>query len=1001
MKRIVLLTGFLLLLVPVIAQTNFPLTGIGDERPGIHALINATVVPDWQSEPVKADILIVNGRIEAVGKNIKFPAGTRITDLEGKMIYPSFIDIYTSYGTEKVESGERNMIASFMQQSQRGAPAAEKPRVADYWNQGIKESYNVIGEFKPDKAKAEAYRKAGFGTLLTYKNDGIARGTSALVTLTDEKANKVVIDEHAAVHYSFSRGASEDPYPTAQFGAIALLRQFYLDGEWYGKLPDGYFYDASLEALAQNSSLPKIFEVSNNIEVLRSGAIGNEFGIKYIVKGGGDEYQMIDEIKMAGIDLIIPLKFPDAPDVKDPYEAAGVSFSQLKHWEMAPANAAMVSRAGINFALTSDGLSKPEDFLPALRKTVEYGLDKKIAIKAVTAIPAQMVGAQNQVGAIKKGMIANLLVTSGDILEKDCVIHQNWVQGKPFTLSDPLITDIRGDYNLSVGGEEYGVKIAGKAEKPTVTVKKGEEDVKASITWKNDLVNMSMTVPDGMISLSGAYYNGVLKGDAVMAGGEYTAWKADPAKEGDSNSEDSATGRRGREAGEKPAAATAPEDLRVMHPFTSYGWYEKPKQETILFKNATIWTLDSQGRIEGADLLVKDGKINRVGKNLDPAGARVIDATGMHISPGIIDEHSHIASSSTNESGQAITPEVRSGDVVDPTDQSIYRQLSGGVTAAHLLHGSANPIGGQSILIKHRWGATADELKIEGQVGFLKHALGENVKRSTSRYPNTRMGTEHIIRDSYQRALDYRAEWARYNALNDKQKATVAAPRRDLELDALVDVLEERSFITCHTYVQSEGMMIMKLAEDFGIKAHTLIHFNEGFKIADKMREHGAAASVFSDWWNYKYEVYEGITYNAATLLQQGVLTCLHSDNAEMARRLNQEAGKIVKYGGVDQIEALKLVTLNPAKILHLDHRMGSIEPGKDADVVLWTGNPLSIYSRAKMTLVDGIVYFDEAKDAAMKQEIDTERNRIIQKILSENGASGRPATGMPSRRIF
>jgi imidazolonepropionase-like amidohydrolase len=290
-------------------------------------------------------------------------------------------------------------------------------------------------------------------------------------------------------------------------------------------------------------------------------------------------------------------------------------------------------------------------------------------------------------------------------------------------------------------------------------------------------------------------------------------------------------------------------------------------------------------------------------------------------------------------------------------------------------------------------------MKIEGQVGFLKHALGENVKRSTNRYPNSRMGTEHIIRDAYQRAVDYRAEWQKYNALGTKEKAAAIPPRRDLELEALVDVLEERSFITCHTYVQSEGMMIMELAEDFGIKAHTLIHFNEAFKIADKMKEHGAAGSVFADWWDYKYEVYEGITYNAATLMQQGVLTCLHSDNAEMSRRLNQEAGKIVKYGGVDQVEALKLVTLNPAKILHLDSRMGSIEPGKDADLVLWTDNPLSIYAKAKMTLVDGIVYFDEAKDAEMKVRIDEERNRIIQKILKEGGSSSRGAAAI--RRTF
>ena len=438
---------------------------------------------------------------------------------------------------------------------------------------------------------------------------------------------------------------------------------------------------------------------------------------------------------------------------------------------------------------------------------------------------------------------------------------------------------------------------------------------------------------------------------------------------------------------------------KVVYPFVAYGIEEKPEQEKILFRNATVWTLDDKGRIEGADVLIENGKIRAVGRDLDPAGARVIDATGMHLTPGIIDEHSHIASSSTNESSQAITSEVRMGDIIDPSDNSIYRQLSGGVTAAHLLHGSANPIGGQSVIIKHRWGSPAEEMKVKGQVGFLKHALGENVKRSTNRYPNSRMGVEHIIRDAYQRALDYRDEWSRYNALNTKQKQSAIPPRRDLELEALVDVLEERSFITCHTYMQSEGVMLMRLAEDFGIKAHTFIHFNEGFKVADKIRDHGGAASVFSDWWNYKYEVYEGITYNAATLVQQGVLTCLHSDNAEMARRLNQEAGKTIKYGGLDQIEALKLVTLNPARILHLDHRMGSIEPGKDADLVLWTENPLSIYTRAKMTLVDGRVYFDEEEDAKMKKEIDEERNRIIQKILMEGASSQRPG-GMP-RRTF
>lgn len=1009
MKKTFLITGLLLLLSPVFAQTNFPVTGISDVRPGIFALTNAMVVTAYDQEPVEADILVVNGRIEAVGKNISFPRGTVRIDLAGKRIYPSFVDIYTSYGVPSARGESADPMAMFMAQSQRSAPVAEKPRVADYWNQGIHESYDVLTEFKPDEAKAGEYRKAGFGAVVTFRNNGIARGTSALVALADDKANNVVLKERTSANYSFTRGISEDAYPTAQYGAIALLRQLYLDAEWYAQLPAGYFYDASIEAVKMNRPLTKIFEVRDKYEIPRADAIGDEFGITYIVKGGGNEYQLTDEIKRSGVSLIIPVNFPDAPDVKDPFAAAGIGLSELKHWELAPSNAAMISRAGIEFSITSDGLAKTDDFLANIRKAVAQGLDKKEALKALTYTPAKMVGAEKMVGAVKKGMVANLLVTSGDIFSSDCIIYQNWVQGKQYQFVDPNMTDIRGNYKVTAGGIDYIIKIEGKPEQPTIKVTSDGKEVKSAITWKNNLVGITLTTPGGMVGLTGAFYNGTLKGDAMLADGSWISWKTEPAPPEAVSSDTTKVAGRGIGApGEAPAAGARREGPgrqasekpgSIIYPFVAYGWEEKPAQETILFKNATVWTLDSKGKIEGADVLVMNGKISRVGVNLQAKDARVIDATGMHITPGIIDEHSHIAMSASNEVGQAITSEVRVGDIIDPSDNSIYRQLSGGVTAAHLLHGSANPIGGQSVIIKHRWGSSAEELKVEGQVGFLKHALGENVKRTTSRYPNSRMGTEHIIRDAYQRAIDYRSEWQKYNGLSAKEKLTAIPPRRDLELEALVDVLEERSFITCHTYVQSEGMMIMKLAEDFGIKAHTLIHFNEAYKIADKMKEHGAAGSVFSDWWDYKYEVYEGITYNAATLVQQGVLTCLHSDNAEMARRLNQEAGKIVKYGGVDQVEALRLVTLNPAKILHLDQRMGSVEAGKDADLVLWSDNPLSIYARAKMTLVDGIVYYDEDRDAEMKVKIDKERNRIIQKILREGGSPSRPAGAM--RRTF
>jgi imidazolonepropionase-like amidohydrolase len=407
-----------------------------------------------------------------------------------------------------------------------------------------------------------------------------------------------------------------------------------------------------------------------------------------------------------------------------------------------------------------------------------------------------------------------------------------------------------------------------------------------------------------------------------------------------------------------------------------------------------VWTNEAEGNLVNTDVLVQKGRIIKIGKSITADGARLIDATGMYLTSGIIDEHSHIALSAVNEMGQAITSEVRCSDVIDPEDISIYRELSGGVTATHILHGSANPIGGQSVLIKLRWGKSADELKIDNQVGFLKHALGENVKQTSNRYPNSRMGVEQIIKDAYQRAVDYNRQWKEWNALKPADRVGKIPPRRDLELDPIVDVLEKRSFIVCHAYVQSEIVMMMELARGFGVEVNTLIHCNEGYKVADKIKEHGTAASVFADWWDYKYEVYEGIAYNASMLVKQGVLTCINSDDDEMGRRLNQEAAKVMKYGGISEIEAWKLVTLNPAKILHLDSHMGSIKVGKDADLVLWTDNPLSIYARPKKTIVDGVIYFDEDTDAHMKEQIDSERNRIISNILKE---AQTPATNMPN----
>jgi imidazolonepropionase-like amidohydrolase len=365
------------------------------------------------------------------------------------------------------------------------------------------------------------------------------------------------------------------------------------------------------------------------------------------------------------------------------------------------------------------------------------------------------------------------------------------------------------------------------------------------------------------------------------------------------------------------------------------------------------------------------------------------------LTSGIIDEHSHIAiSKGVNEGGQAISAEVSIGHVVNSEDINIYRQLSGGVTSAQLLHGSANPIGGQSALVKLKWGASPEEMLIENAPGFIKFALGENVKQSnwgdfnTVRFPQTRMGVEQVFYDGFHRARQYKNEWLEYNK-NRKGKKGIS-PRMDLELETLVEILDSKRFITCHSYVQSEINMLMHVADSMGFRVNTFTHILEGYKVADKMKNHGVGGSTFSDWWAYKYEVNDAIPYNAALMSEQGVTVAINSDDAEMGRRLNQEAAKAIKYGGLSQEEAWKLVTLNPAKLLHLDDRMGSIKVGKDADLVLWTHNPLSIMSKVQKTMIEGRVYYDAERNDVLATRNRLERARIIQKMALDNTA-GKP----------
>ncbi len=961
--------------------------GVRDSRSGLYLFQHATIITDYQSKLENASLLIKDGFIVAVGNDISAPAGARVVDLKGKFIYPAFIDLYSDYGLSEIPKSEGFSWGS----AEKLGPQTEG---AFGQNDALRAQYNAVEDFTVRDKDAKPLRNIGFGAVLTNKKDGLARGSSALVTLGDEKDNKAVLKGKAAAHYSFDKGSSKQYYPISKMGFIALLRQTYLDAQWYQSDNNKDYVDNTLEAWIGLQDIPQVFDAPGWLQELRADQLGDEFGKQYIIRGSGNEYQRLQALKATDAPLIIPLTFPDAFDVDDPYDARYLDFKDMKHWELAPTNPGMLAAQGITFAITADGLKDKKDFLKNLRKAVEYGLSEADALKALTATPARLIQAEGQLGSLKEGAVANFLITSGNIFDKDAVIYENWIQGRMYTIADKDAPNLSGKYSLNVGSDRYNMEVSGKPGKQEfqlVTNDTAKAKIDASLS--GELISLNFApekVSKERIRLSGWIEdNKNLQGRGQMPDGTWVDWQAvyqealEETPQSDTTQMDSIN----------------LDDLTaITYPFLPFGNEALPEVKPYLIKNATVWTNEDDGILENTDVLVENGKISRVGKNLSASGAVEIDGTGKHLTSGVIDEHTHIAASSINDVA-TVSAMVRMEDVLESDDINIYRQLSGGVTAAQLLHGSANPVGGQSALIKMRWGVAPEEMLIDNADGFIKFALGENVKRSSNdnsiRYPQTRMGVEQVFLDAFTRAKAYDQEWKTYNGLPSRDKANAVTPRRDLALETMAEILNSERFISCHSYVQSEINMLMHVADRFDFRVNTFTHILEGYKVADKMAEHGAAGSTFSDWWAYKFEVRYAIPYNAALMDMAGVTVAINSDDAEMARRLNQEAAKSVKYGGMSEEDAWKMVTLNPAKMLHLDDRMGSVKVGKDADLVLWSDNPLSIYAKAEKTMVDGRIYFDMEEDAQKRDRVEKERARLVQKMqeAKKKGEPTQPAT--------
>jgi imidazolonepropionase-like amidohydrolase len=970
MRKNHLLLLLLFSCISLFAQDYFPEnSGVKEKKSVYTAFTNATIYVTPQKKVENGTLLIKDGKIVAVGKSVKLPENTVIIDASNNFIYPSFIETYSNFGIEKPKS-------SF---NRRQAPQYEASRSGYYWNDHIMPENNALEKFKFESKEAEKYRKAGFGVVNTHIPDGIARGTGTLLSLIDEDANNSrVLTDNSGLFFSFKKSAlSKQMYPTSLMGAMALLRQFFYDSQWYEKgLSETK--DLSIEAYLKNKNKTHFFEAGNKYNDLRADKIGDLFGKNMVLIGGGDEYELIDNIKNTNATFVIPVNFPEAYDVSDPFATKFLTIEEMRDWNQAPSNLKVLSDNQVPFAITTYKLEDPSAIKSKLLKAIDYGFDATKALEALTTIPAQILGVSEKIGTLENGKLANFLISSGPIFDKETVLFENWVQGEKHIINPMVTNDIRGNYTLKLAnGEQFTLEISGKPYKPEAKVKRDTIIFPSTFKYEDNWMLLSFKNTETDINYQASALlgkNQSFSGKALISNGDETRFTATYVSPFTANENE-------KEKAEKET----PEILPITYPNIGFGYLEKPKSETLLFKNATVWTSEDQGVLKNTDVLVKNGKIEKIGKNLSLKGAKIIDATGKHLTAGIIDEHSHIAAESINEAGHNSTAEVRISDVLNPEDISIYRSLAGGVTSAQILHGSANPIGGRSAIIKLRWGSDPEGMLNKKAKKFIKFALGENVKQSnwgdnaTTRFPQTRMGVEQVYVNYFNRAKAYL-----------KEKESGKTYRYDEELETLAEILQGKRFISCHSYVQSEITMLMRVAEKFGFRVNTFTHILEGYKVADKMKKHGVGASTFADWWAYKYEVNDAIPYNAAILTQMGITTAINSDDDEMQRRLNQEAAKTVKYGGMSEEEAWKMVTINPAKLLHIDDSTGSIKEGKDADLVLWNNNPLSIYAKAEKTIIDGTVYFDIEKDKMLRDHLKRERNKLIQLLAKEKQGGGK-----------
>jgi imidazolonepropionase-like amidohydrolase len=923
---------------------------------GIHALVGGKVIVKPGQTLDSATVLIRDGLIEKVGTDVAVPPDARVWDMKGMTIYAGFIDPYLTLGSNAPTPARGNRGPELQAGRFYGLPVAN----LDPGNPGpgselptVTPEHRMVEGISPDSNALQSLREIGFTVGNVVPGRGIIRGTSVLLALTDSNPNEAVIRPDVFQHVAFEageRGEGPGSYPQSLMGIISAVRQSFFDAQHhflehqsYDQSPQGRkrpAFNPSAQALgpALRKEMPVVFEPGSALMVDRAARVARELGLNFYILASGQEWRRPDLAKGTGAAFIVPLNFAEISKMPEEDDWNAITLDQLRAWDWAPEDAAVLRAQNLEVALTTYDLEDKSAFRRNLASAMDRGLSEDDALAALTTVPAKLCGVEQSLGTVEAGKTANLTVVAGKgYFDPEAKVKAVWIDGQFYR------TDA-SEAKAAAAGEEKSAGEKPAEEKPT------EE------------------------------------------------------KPAETKSADSRPAR--------PNRAAATRELfkkRLAHsPLEGRGPLTNPP--ALLLTNATIWTCGPAGRLENASILIENGKIAGVGTSLQPPdGAMVEDGTGKNITPGLIDPHSHsMILGGVNEGTLPSSAMVRIGDVVNSESANIYLQLAGGVTEAHLLHGSANPIGGQCCLIKLRDGAGPEDLKFEGAPPTIKFALGENVKqsnageRAATRFPQTRMGVQAFYFNRFTAARQYLQAWDNYHKAAQSGGAAPVPPARDLELEALGEILQGKRFIHCHSYRQDEILMFIRLMQSFGIQIAAMHHILEGYKVADEMAAGGVGGSTFSDWWAYKFEVYDAIPYNGTLMHDRGVVVSFNSDSDDLARRLNFEAAKAVKYGGLSEIEALKFVTLNPAIQLQVQERVGSLETGKDGDMAIWSKSPLDSTTVCLETWIEGKKYFDRSLDGARTAALEEERKALLakaKKVLQDSGPNeGRGGRG---RRQF